>query len=169
MQTSQDFMDVSQTTVRSVYTCERVTSSVWETVLWFGVPTSNRCHRSQYFGSQVYCPESVYACSHSPRRILLETANCLQLPNSMVSTIHATVFEDNNSALSLAVNQRITNRTKHLLIKWHWFWHHVKMDRNPDGPAEVQGISTDCQHSDYLTKALSRILFGNNCFKNQGW
>ena len=38
-------------------------------------------------------------------RILLETANHLQLPNSMVSTIHATVFEDNNDALSLEVNQ----------------------------------------------------------------
>ena len=100
------------------------------------------------------------------RRILLETANRLQLPNSMVSTIHATVFEDNNGALSLAVNQRITNRTKHLLI---WFWHHVKTDRNPDGPVEVRGISTDRQRSDYLTKALSRILFGNNRFENQGW
>ena len=87
----------------------------------------------------------------------------------MVSTIHARVFEDNNGAISLAVNQRITNHTKHLLIKWHWFWHHVKMDCNPNGPVEVRGISTDRGRSDYLTKALSRILFRNNCFKNQGW
>ena len=102
-------------------------------------------------------------------RILMETANRLQFPNSMVSTIHATVFEDNNGALSLAVNQRLTNRTKHLLIKWHWFWHHVKTDHNPDGPVEVRGISTDHQRLDYLTKALNRILFGNNWFENQGW
>ena len=99
----------------------------------------------------------------------METANRLQLSNSMVSTIHATVFEDNNGALSLAVNQRIINRTKHLLIKWNWFWHHVKTDRNLDGPVEVRGISTDRQRSDYHTKALNRILFGNNWFKNQGW
>ena len=38
MQTSRDYMDASQTTVRSAYAHEPVTSSAWETVLWFGSP-----------------------------------------------------------------------------------------------------------------------------------
>jgi hypothetical protein len=38
------------------------------------------------------------------------------------ATVHATVFEDNQSAFYLATNQRITNRTKYFLAKWHWFW-----------------------------------------------
>eukprot|EP00978_Attheya_sp_CCMP212_P031980 scaffold122863_cov36-Attheya_sp.AAC.1 len=33
--------------------------------------------------------------------------------------IRATVFEDNNGALSRAMNQRITNRTRYYVIKWH--------------------------------------------------
>ncbi len=87
----------------------------------------------------------------------------------MIATLHTTVFEDNNGALCLAVNQRITNRTKHMLIKWHWFWEHVKTDRNPEGNIEVRGISTDKQRADMMTKSLGRILFENNRLANQGW
>ena len=36
--------------------------------------------------------------------------------------LHATVFEDNQSAYYLATNQRVANRTKYFLCKWHWFW-----------------------------------------------
>ena len=38
------------------------------------------------------------------------------------TTVHATVFEDNQSAYFLATNQKITSRTKCFLTKWHWFW-----------------------------------------------
>ena len=163
--TSRDSTVVNLTTVLSVRSrtgyiiCLGNCPLVWKSQLQTGITALSTLEAEYIALSQ---------CMHvliPLHRILMETANRLQLPNSMVSTIHATVFEDNNGALSLTVNQRITNRTKHLLIKWHWFWHHVKTNRKPDGPVEVRGISTDHQRSDYLTKALNRILFGNNQFE----
>jgi len=98
-----------------------------------------------------------------PLCLMLIETSCLQLPSDILATIHATVFKDNNGALCLAVNQRITNRTKHMLIKWHWFWDQVKTTTNPNGPIEVSGISTEDQRADMMTKSLVRhILFENN-------
>ena len=71
------------------------------------------------------------------------------------STIKSTVFEDNNGALLLATQQRITNRSKYYLVKWHFFWAHV--NENPD--ISVSKISTQDQRAEYLTKPLSRDLF----------
>eukprot|EP00978_Attheya_sp_CCMP212_P011088 scaffold27118_cov29-Attheya_sp.AAC.2 len=70
-------------------------------------------------------------------------------PREPRTLIRATVFEDNNGALSIAVNQRITNRTRYYLIKWRWFWSHVG-----DTPEKVSvvKIATDQQIADYLTK-----------------
>ena len=47
------------------------------------------------------------------RAILLEISSTLSLPPSMTASICSQVFEDNNGALLLAVNQCITSRTKH--------------------------------------------------------
>ena len=60
------------------------------------------------------------------RAILIEILSALSLPPSMTASIHSQVFEDNNGALLLAVNQCITSCTKHHLIQWHFFWSHVK-------------------------------------------
>jgi hypothetical protein len=87
-------------------------------------------------------------------------------PREPPTLIRATVFEDNNGALSLATNQRITNRTRYYLIKWHWFWSHVG-----DTPEKVSvvKIATDQQIADYLTKGLSRETFEKIRKLSQGW
>jgi len=61
------------------------------------------------------------------RRLLVEITDNLHLPMQLRSTIHARVFEDNNGALLLANNQRITSRTRHYLIQWHFFWDILKL------------------------------------------
>ena len=50
--------------------------------------------------------------------ILIEISSALSLPPSMTASICSRVFEDNNGTLLLAVNQRITSRTKHYLIQF---------------------------------------------------
>ena len=63
------------------------------------------------------------------RSLLGEFVNELKLPPDFKSTISCRVFEDNNGALLLATSkQRITNRTKYFLVKWHFFWRHVTND-----------------------------------------
>ena len=98
------------------------------------------------------------------RAILIEISSALSLPPSTTASIHSQVFEDNNGALLLAVNQRITSRTKHYLIQWHFFWSHVK-----DGDVEVLCVDTDLQDADYMTKGLPCQHFESNHFRTQGW
>ena len=80
------------------------------------------------------------------------------------TTVHASVFEDNQSAYYLATNQRVTNRTKYFLAKWHWFW---ECYRNKE--FQIYKCPTDEQDADYLTKMLSKDLFEKNRSRVQGW
>ena len=88
------------------------------------------------------------------RAILLEAIRELRLSTETASTIKCTVFEDNNGALSLATNQCITSRTKHFLVKWHFFWSHVRT-----GKIQILKIDSAHQRADYLTKGLPRETF----------
>ena len=88
------------------------------------------------------------------RALLLEAVRELKLTTESASTVKCTVFEDNNGALSLATNQRITARTKHFLVKWHFFWSHVR-----DGKVKILKIDSAHQRADYLTKGLPRETF----------
>jgi len=86
--------------------------------------------------------------------------------SQMVSVISSTVFEDNQGALILATQQRITNRTKYFHVKWHHFWSHVG-ESPPD--VAVNKVSSENQRADYLTKPLPREPLQNNRHKVQGW
>ena len=98
------------------------------------------------------------------RDLLSELVIVLRLPSDFTSTIRCRVFEDNNGALLLATKQRITNRTKYFLVKWHFFWHHVQK-----GDVEVLRIATTDQLADYLTKGLNREVFERIRKLAQGW
>ena len=78
--------------------------------------------------------------------------------------IRATVHEDNTSCLSLANDQRITSRTRHYHVRWHFFWHHVNQ-----GNVEVVYVETNKQDADYLTKSLPVEPFLANRKRVQGW
>ena len=78
--------------------------------------------------------------------------------------IHANVFEDNMGAYYLASNQRITNRTKYFLVKWHWFWEHYN-----EGEFHIHKVDTKEQRADFFTKSLSRDLFEANRLSVNGW
>jgi len=97
------------------------------------------------------------------KRMLQEITAALRIPDLIRSTIRATVFEDNQSALYLATNQRITNRTRYFLVKWHWFWQFYPKE------FDAEKIGTHDQRADYLTKALPRDAFEKNRLGVQGW
>jgi len=91
--------------------------------------------------------EAEYAALSAATRVLLpiramieEAGQALGLPYTLTSTVRARVFEDNNGALLLATNQRLTNRTKYFLVKWHHFWSEVQ-----DGTIEAKKVSTDLE------------------------
>ncbi len=78
--------------------------------------------------------------------------------------LFSTVFEDNQSTYFLATNQRITNRTKYLLAKWHWFW-----EQYNEGMFKIVKCPTDSQLADFLTKPLPKVAYENNRALVQGW
>ena len=96
--------------------------------------------------------------------LLIELANGLSLSADMTSSIKCTVFEDNSGALLLATNQKISARTKHFLVDWHFFWQAVNYQE-----VTVVKIDTKDQQADFLTKGLDRELFESNHKSVQGW
>jgi Reverse transcriptase (RNA-dependent DNA polymerase) len=99
------------------------------------------------------------------RRMLCEIINGMDgLPEEVKATFRCQVFEDNSGALTLAVNQRTTSRTKYFHVMWHHFW-----DAMNKGEFEVLKIGTTEQLADYLTKGLPRLLFENNRKGVQGF
>ena len=83
-----------------------------------------------------------------------------------VSTI-CKVWEDNEAALKHAVTPlpKLTPRTKHIGVKYHWFKSHLK----PGSEIECHPISTKVQIADIMTKGLVKIDFENKRRLLMGW
>ena len=131
-------------------------------ILW---KSQLQSHLSQSTLEAEYSALSSSLRTFIPLRWLIdEMVNKTNCPKRKDVSLHATVFEDNQSTYYLATNQRITNRTKYLLCKWHWFW-----DAYNRSEFTIVKCPTDQQHSDYMTKAQPRAVFELNRQAVQGW
>jgi hypothetical protein len=97
----------------------------------------------------------------------------LGLNPSLSASLHCRAFQDNRAAWQLATQQKLTNRTKYFLVKWHWFWSHVRRssedDDDPKRFLEIESCSTHVMRADIFTKGLLGKKF-EGCRKlNQGW
>ena len=110
------------------------------------------------------------------RKTMLELINNVDmiddqgnLPFGNKSTLRSfktRIYEDNSTALSLAIKQKVTSRTKHWAVKFHFFWSHLN---DKDKNMECLKVETKEQRADYLTKGLTRELFQYCRELNQGW
>ena len=66
----------------------------------------------------------------------------------------STVFEDNASAVQLATVPKMTPRSKHIALHYHFFRKFIG-----DGIVEVKHVSTDLQIADIFTKGLGDTKF----------
>ena len=101
------------------------------------------------------------------RHMLLELIKHVRIPppfGTVQSLVRTTVHEDNTSALTLATNHQITNRTCHYNVKWHFFWDEIR-----SGRIQIVKVPTQEQCADYLTKGLVREVFERCRAFNQGW
>ena len=66
------------------------------------------------------------------------------------------VFEDNQATILLASTNppKLTPRSKHIAIKYHWFRSHIQ-----EGYIEILYISSIKQRADILTKVLTEAKF----------
>ncbi len=80
--------------------------------------------------------------------------------------MHIKIHKDNVGTLILGKLEprRMTPRSKHYAIKYHWFWEHI-------GPRNIQlvKINMEDQLGDLFTKGLSWIKFTRLQKKLMGW
>ncbi len=84
------------------------------------------------------------------RGLLQEVGTALKLDFAKPALIHSTVFEDNNGALSLATAPKMSPRTKHIAVKYHFFRSHIGREKG----IEIIKIDTKEQKADIFTKGL---------------
>lgn len=99
-----------------------------------------------------------------PLTTLLEEINNVFPIGIEQPKIHCKVWEDNESCISIAKNQKFSPRTKHIAIKWHHFRQYVK-----DGRITIHSIDTKEQTADIFTKPLDLSLFVYLRKKLSGW
>ena len=95
---------------------------------------------------------------------LKEILPVISIPTDITVNMVSTVFEDNNGALLLATNHKVTSRTKHFNIKYHFFWDNVEK-----GDIIIKKIASEEQRADILTKGLTYDTFEKIRRLIQGW
>ena len=71
-----------------------------------------------------------------------------------VARAKCNVFEDNSSAIQLANVPKMTPRSKHIALHYHFFREHIR-----EGSVGVEHVSMDLQIADMLTKGLAEAKF----------
>ena len=82
--------------------------------------------------------------------LLQEVGTKMNLEFSKPALVHSTIFEDNNGALSLATAPKLSPRTKHIAIKYHWFKEHIGKEKG----FLIQKVESRDQKADIFTKGL---------------
>ena len=95
-----------------------------------------------------------------------ELAGAVGMNVESVAKMHVKIHEDNVGALTLAglEPRRMTPRSKHYAIKYHWFREHVQSRR-----IKLLKIDTSNQLGDLFTKGLTRVSFERLRFLLMGW
>jgi len=76
----------------------------------------------------------------------------------------STVYEDNDACLKFARMPKLTPRTKHIAVQYHWFRSKVEsLD------IAIEPIDTHSQEADGFTKGLSGDKFAISCKRLMGW
>ena len=101
--------------------------------------------------------------------LVKELGGKVGIGNSDVTNIHVRVHEDNVGALTLGLLEprRMTLRSKHYALKYHWF----RSQLHPHGPRRItlQKIESASQLGDIFTKGLSREPFQKLRKMIMGW
>jgi hypothetical protein len=84
------------------------------------------------------------------RRLFKEIGEKMNLQLQEKGLLHSTIFEDNNGALGLATSPKMTPRTKHIAVKYHFFKDHIGEDKG----IRIIKIDTEFQKADIFTKGL---------------
>ena len=97
-------------------------------------------------------------------QLVAEMKDALDLKDEMECRTYSKVFEDNDGARTLANAPKLTPRTKHIAVKYHFFREHVK-----SGMLQVLRVDTSEQKADSFTKGLPNQTFQAIRMLLMGW
>ena len=100
------------------------------------------------------------------RRVIKQLSIDIGLVSENLTTFKTRVHEDNNGCLTLSKLEpgRMTLRSKHYAVKYHWFRSHLKPNE-----IEIIKIDTKLQKADIFTKGLKTHRFVENRKLLMGW
>ena len=99
-------------------------------------------------------------------KLITEVCGNVGLPKKELTSIHSTVWEDNAGCVILANLElpRMTPRSKHYAVKYHWSWSKLKHNK-----IKVEKIDGDFQLAEIFTKALRTDKFERLRILLMGW
>ena len=98
------------------------------------------------------------------KELLKEMSVSMNFKRTYDMKAHSTIFEDNNGAVALARTPKMTPRSKHVAVVYHWFRQHVLA-----GTCFVEKCDTKDQVADIFTKPLPREAFEKLRDVLMGW
>ncbi len=99
------------------------------------------------------------------RRLMKEIGERCELDFVKPAMVHSTIFEDNNGALGLATAPKLTPRTKHIGVKYHWFKSLIGKEHG----FEIVKVESRDQKADIFTKGLPAETFEHVRKILMGW
>ena len=99
------------------------------------------------------------------RRLLIEISERLNLEKMKTALVCSHVFEDNNGAIGLAESPKMTPRTKHIAVKYHWFRDQIGEKKG----ILLKKIESENQKADIFTKGLTMDTFRKIRKLLMGW
>ena len=99
------------------------------------------------------------------RELIIEVCKNVGLTRKEFTSIHSTVWEDNAGCIILDNLELpcMTPRSKHYVVKYHWFWSKLKPNNirveNIDGNFQLPDIFTKALHTDKFER-LRKLLMG---------
>ena len=73
--------------------------------------------------------------------------------------VKSTIFEDNNGALATATSPKMSPRTKHIAVKYHFVRTLFSKKNRQNSPFNLVKINTEVQKADIFTKGLTTEVF----------
>lgn len=131
---------------------------IWKSTLQKEIACSTM--ESEYIACSTSCRELIPL-----RSLVKEISKAVGISDEELASLHTTIWEDNVGALTLANMElpRMTPRSKHIAIKYHWFRSHLgKL-------FTVVKVGTLDQLGDMFTKGLGPVLFEDLRKRLMGW
>lgn len=131
---------------------------IWKSTLQKEIACSTM--ESEYIACSTSCRELIPL-----RSLVKEISSAVGIPDEKIASLHTTIWEDNVGALTLANLElpRMTPRSKHIAIKYHWFRSHLGR------LFQVVKVGTLDQLGDMFTKGLGPVLFEQHRKRLMGW